>query len=111
MSELQYMSLVNIDYFKEFNQSNNIEIENVIRISTMMVSGFRDILNDLNFDEDKFRILQFSLDDSYDIIEEIFNDTKDKKIKNKLDILLIEIAKLDMEIGDLILKYKHQTVL
>lgn len=110
MSELQYMPLVNIDYFKQFNQSNDIEVENAIKISTMMVSGFRNILNDLAFDEDKFRTLQFNLDDSYDIIEEIFNKTKNKKLKIKLNKLLTEIAKLDMEIGDLILTYKHKII-
>jgi len=81
MSELQYMPLFNSNYFKQLNNFNHIEMQNAIKISLMMVQGFRNILDDLIFNEEKLRTLQFSL--------------------------LVQMAKLEMEIGDLILEYKH----
>ena len=107
MSELQYMQLLNSDYFKQLGHYTDIEIQNAIKISLMMVKGFRDILDDLYFNEDKLRILQFNLDDNYDVVEDIFHITKDSKTKATLDELLTQIAKLEMEIGDLILEHRH----
>jgi uncharacterized protein YdaT len=104
MSELQYMPQLNVDYFKSLDKLDSIEIQNAIKISLMMVEGFRDILYDLNFDEEKLRTLQFNLDDDYDVVEEIFQNTTNQEIKEILDRLLVQIAKLDMEIGDLILE-------
>jgi hypothetical protein len=76
MSELQYMPQLNVDYFKSLDKLDSIEIQNAIKISLMMV-------------EEKLRTLQFNLDDDdYDVVEEI------------LDRLLVQIEKLDMEIGD-----------
>ena len=51
MSELHYMPLLNVKYFKSLNSLENIEVENAIKISLMMVTGFREILDELNFDE------------------------------------------------------------
>ncbi len=51
MSELHYMPLLNIEYFKSLDSLANIEVENAIKISLMMVTGFREILDELNFDE------------------------------------------------------------
>ena len=62
----------------------NIEVENAIKISLMMVSGFCEILDELNFDEEKLRILQFNLDDNYEVVEEIFKNSKDSKTKEML---------------------------
>jgi len=107
MSELQYMPLLNVEYFKSLNSSANFEIENAIKISLMMVTGFREILDELNFDEEKLRTLQFNLDDNYDVIEEIFTSSKNSKTKETLDELLTQMAKLEMEIGDLILEHRH----
>jgi dephospho-CoA kinase len=107
MSELQYMPQLNVDYFKSLNSSAGIEIENAIKISLMMVTGFRDILDDLNFDEEKLRNLQFNLDDNYEVVEEIYHNTKNSKTKKVLDELLTQMAKLEMEIGDLILEHRH----
>ena len=107
MSELQYMPQLNVDYFKSLDKLDSIEIQNAIKISLMMVEGFRDILDDLNFDEEKLRILQFTLDDDYDVVEEIFQNTTNQEIKEILDRLLVQIAKLDMEIGDLILEHTN----
>ncbi len=74
----------------------------------MMVSGFRDILDDLSFDEEKLRILQFNLDDNYEVVVvEIFKSIQDTETKNILDSLLIQMAKLEIEIGDLILEHTH----
>lgn len=73
-----------------------------------MVSGFRDILDDLSFDEEKLRILQFNLDDNYEVVVvEIFKSIQDTETKNILDSLLIQMAKLEIEIGDLILEHTH----
>jgi len=49
MSELQYMPQLNIEYFKSLNSFANLEIENAMKISLMMVTGFREILDELNF--------------------------------------------------------------
>ena len=107
MSHLHYMPLLNVDYFKSLNSLSNIEMENAIKISLMMVRGFREILDELNFDEEELRTLQFNLDDNYEVVEEIFNHSEDTKIKKMLDELLTQMAKLEMEIGDLILEHQH----
>ena len=107
MSNVHYMPLLNVDYFKALNSLSNIEMENAIKISLMMVRGFREILDELNFDEEELRTLQFNLDDNYEVVEEIFNNSEDTKIKEILDELLTQMAKLEMEIGDLILEHQH----
>ena len=107
MSELHYMPLLNVEYFKSLNNLANIEMENAIKISLMMVTGFREILDELNFDEEKLRVLQFNLGDNYEVAEEIFKSSKDTKTKEILDELLVQMAKLEMEIGDLILEHRH----
>jgi len=107
MSELHYMPLLNAEYFKSLNNLANIEMQNAIKISLMMVTGFREILDELNFDEEKLRTLQFNLDDNYEAVEEIFKSTKDSKTKETIDELLTQMAKLEMEIGDLILEHRH----
>jgi len=107
MSELQYMPLLNVEYFNTLRKKENIETQNAIKISLMMVQGFRDIVDELNFDEEKLRTLQFNLDDNYEVVEEIFKTTRDKATKKNLDSLLTEMSKLEMEIGDLILEHKH----
>jgi hypothetical protein len=107
MSELHYMPLLNVEYFKSLNSSANLEIENAIKISLMMVRGFREIIDELNFDEEKLRTLQFNLDDNYEVVEEIFKSSKSSKTKEVLDELLTQMTKLEMEIGDLILEHSH----
>ncbi len=107
MSELQYMPQLNVEYFQSLNNSANIEIENAMKISLMMVTGFREILDELNFDEEKLRTLQFNIDDNYEVVEKILNDSKNSKTKKVLDELLTQMAKLEMEIGDLILEHRH----
>ena len=107
MSELQYMPLLNASYFKKLNELETIELQNAIKISLMMVEGFRDILDELNFDEDKLRTLQFNLDDNYDVVEEMYKTTQDKKTKDMIDRLLTQISKLDMDIGDFILEHTN----
>ncbi len=107
MSELQYMPLLNASYFKKLNKLETIELQNAIKISLMMVEGFRDILDELNFDEEKLRTLQFNLDDNYDVIEEMHKTTQDKQTKDILDRLLTQISKLDMDIGDSILEHRN----
>jgi uncharacterized membrane protein (DUF106 family) len=82
-------------------------MQNAIKISLMMVTGFRKILDELNFDEEKLRVLQFNLDDNYEAVEEIFKSNEDTKIKETLDELLTQMAKLEMEIGDLILEHRY----
>ena len=44
MSELHYMPLLNVEYFKSLDSLANIEVENAIKISLMMVTGFREFL-------------------------------------------------------------------
>ena len=107
MSELQYMPLLNSEYFQQLSHSSDIEIQNAMKIALMMVKGFREILDELNFDETKLRTLQFNLDDNYEVVEKIFQHTKEHQMKNLLDVLLTQMAKLEMEIGDLILEHRH----
>lgn len=94
-------------YEKTKDNVTLLEIQNAIKIANMMVSGFRDILDELNFDDDKLRTLQFSLDDNYDEVEKVYKTTTDQKTKDMIDTLLTNIAKLDMEIGDLILEHTY----
>jgi hypothetical protein len=73
----------------------------------MMVTGFRDILDDLNYDEKKLRSLQFNLDDNYDAVEKVFKTTSSFETREMIEKLLTQMAKLDMEIGDSILEHHH----
>ncbi len=95
------------EYEKRHDAVSLDEIKDAIKIALMMVSGFRDILDDLNFNEEKLRALQFALDDNYDVVEKIFEKTSDASTRTMIDSLLTEMAKLDMEIGDLILEHRH----
>ncbi len=107
MSEVQFMPLLTVDYFNSLKDSKESEIENAIKIALMMVEGFREILDELNFDEEKLRKLQFNLDDNYEVVEEIYQRTQAPKTKALIDSLLTQMAKLEMEIGDLVLEYRH----
>lgn len=77
------------------------EIQDSMRISLMMVNGFRGILDNLNFDEEKLLILQFNLDDSYDAVEKVLQKSSDFATREMIEKLMIQVAKLDMEISDL----------
>ncbi len=94
-------------YEKKHDISSLKEIHDSIRIALMMVNGFRDILDDLNFDERKLRTLQFDLDDNYDIVEKVLQTSSDFSTREMIEKLLTQMAKLDMEIGDLILEHHH----
>jgi len=94
-------------YEKKHDASTLKEVHDSIRIALMMVSGFRDILDDLNFDEEKLRKLQFDLDDNYDAVEKVLKTTSDFATREMIEKLLTQMAKLDMEIGDLILEHHH----
>jgi len=107
MSDLHYLPLINRNYFNAIGKPDSEEAQNAIKIALMMVEGFREILDDLNFDEEKLRELQFSLDDSYDVVEEIYKNCTNEESKELLDKLLVQMAKLDMEIGDVILEQKY----
>ena len=94
-------------YEKKHDAASLKEIQDSIRIALMMVTGFRDILDDLNYDEEKLRKLQFDLDDNYEAVENVLNSTSDFATREMIDKLLTQMAKLDMEIGDLILEHHH----
>ena len=94
-------------YEKKHDTSSLKEVHDSIRIALMMVSGFRDILDDLNFNEVKLRKLQFDLDDNYDTVEKVLKTTSDFSTREMIEKLLTTMAKLDMEIGDLILEHHH----
>ena len=94
-------------YEKKHDDTSLKEIQDAIRIASMMVSGFRDILDDLNFDEEKLRKLKFDLDDNYDAVEKVLKITSDFATREMMEKLLTQMAKLDMEIGDLILEHHH----
>lgn len=103
MSELHYISLLDINNF----QKTSIEQKNAIKIALMMVRGFRDILDELNYNEEKLRALQFNLDDNYEAVDEVFKTISDVETKKMLDELLTNMAKLEMEISDRILEHTH----
>ncbi len=94
-------------YEKKHDASSLKEIHDSIRIALMMINGFREILDDLNFDEEKLRTLQFSLDDNYDAVEKVLETSSDFATREMIEKLLTPMAKLDMEIGDLILEHHH----
>ena len=94
-------------YEKKHDASSLTEVHDSIRIALMMVSGFRDILDDLNFDEEKLRKLQFDLDDNYDAVEKVLQTSSTFTTRDMIEKLLTQMAKLDMEIGDLILENHH----
>ncbi len=94
-------------YEKKHDASTLKEVHDSIRIALMMVSGFWDILDDLNFDEEKLRKLQFDLDDNYDAVENVLKTTSDFATREMIEKHLTQMAKLDMEIGDLILEHHH----
>jgi hypothetical protein len=94
-------------YEKKHDPSTLKEIDDSIRIALMMLTGFRDILDDLNFDEKKLRTLQFNLDDNYDAVEKVLQTSSDFGRREMIEKLLTQMAKLDMEIGDLILEDHH----
>ena len=58
----------------------------------MMVNGFREILDDLNL---------------YDAVEKVLQTDNDFITREMIEKLLTQMAKLDMEIGDLILEHHH----
>ena len=95
------------EYDKKHKSTSLKEIQDSIRIALMMVTGFRDILDDLNYDEKKLRSLQFNLDDNYDAVEKVLQNSGDFTIREMIERLLTQMAKLDMEIGDLILEHHH----
>ena len=119
MLEMMYMPAFNIEhmqkaivrplsmYEKQHDVATLIEVKDAIRIALMMVSGFRDILDDLNFDEEKLRVLQFNLDDNYESVEQALQKSSDIETQQMMEELLTKMAKLDMEIGDLILEHHH----
>ena len=107
MNKLQYISVLNKEYFDNLKEYNQKEQQNAIKIALMMVKGFRDILDELNYNEEKLRNLQFSLDDNYEIVEKLYKSAKEQENKKLIDELLTQMAKLEMEIGDFILEHKH----
>ena len=119
MVNMMYMPVFDTDYFektiiqplndyeKEHDPATLKEVQDAIRIALMMVTGFRDILDDLNYDEEKLRTLQFNLDDNYETVEKVLGYTGDFATRGMIEKLLTQMAKLDMEIGDLILEHHH----
>jgi len=94
-------------YEKKHDDTSLKEIHDSIRIALMMVNGFREILDELHFDEKKLRTLQFSLDDNYDAVETVLQTSSNFETREMIEKLLSPMAKLDMEIGDLILEHHH----
>ena len=119
MISMMYMPAFDVDYLQESivqplyaydkkHKSTSLkEIQDSIRIALMMVTGFRDILDDLNYDEKKLRSLQFNLDDNYDAVEKVFKTTSSFETREMMEKLLTQMVKLDMEIGDSILEHHH----
>lgn len=117
MINMMYIPALDTDYFQktiiqpldtceqQLDTATLKEVQDSIRIALMMVTGFRDILDELNYDEEKLRALQFNLDDNYDAVQEVLEYTGNFATREMIEKLLTQMAKLDMEIGDFILEH------
>ena len=73
----------------------------------VFTQGMRDILDDLTFDYDVFEKLLFDLDDNYEIIKTEYITVNDLELKSIVDQLMTQMIKLQMEISDKLVDFKH----
>lgn len=85
---------------------NNI-IKNHARIALAFTEGMRGILDDLTFDYDVFERLLFELDDNYEVVKREYASVNDPDLKSIVDQLMTQMVKLQMEISDKLVDFKH----
>jgi len=85
---------------------NNI-IKSRARTALVFTQGMRDILDDLTFDYDVFEKLLFDLDDNYEIVKTEYATVNEPGLKSIVDQLMTQMVKLQMEISDKLVDFKH----
>lgn len=85
---------------------NNI-IKTHARTALVFTQGMRDILDDLTFDYDVFEKLLFDLDDNYEVVATEYATVNDPELKSIVDQLMTQMVKLQMEISDKLIDFKH----
>ncbi len=85
---------------------NNI-IKAHAHTALVFTQGMRDILDDLTFNYDIFENLLFDLDDNYKIFKTKYATVNDPKLKSIVDQLMTQMVKLQMEISDKLVDFKH----
>jgi hypothetical protein len=85
---------------------NNI-IKSYARTALVFTQGMRDILDDLTFDYDVFEKLLFDLDDNYEIVKMEYAAINDTELKSIVDQLMTQMVKLQMELSDKLVDFKH----
>lgn len=85
---------------------NNI-IKSHARTALVFTQGMRDILDDLTFEYDIFEKLLFDLDDNYEVVKTEYATVNDPELKSIVDQLMTQMVKLQMEINDKLVDFKH----
>ncbi len=80
-----------------------------------ILSTFSDIVDDLNYDKEKFENIIYSFDDDYDMLKEFASHLQPKlKIHNELYILtqniLTNLVKVQNELGLIISQHEHNQI-
>ena len=93
------MQGVKSHYQKIFHQNTlqEVEIESTLpsaKLASLMISGLKEIVQDLNYDKEKFENLIFTLDDDYDLINE-YTKNLNTNIKSHHELLKLTNSILD----------------
>jgi hypothetical protein len=99
------MPLLNIEPILE-PADHNI-IKNQARMALAFTQGMRDILDDLTFDYDVFEHLLFELDDNYEVVKAEYMTVENIELKSIVNQLMTQMVKLQMEISDKLVDFKH----
>ncbi|MGZ5208872.1 MAG: hypothetical protein ACXWB0_07625 [Sulfuricurvum sp.] len=99
------MPLLNIEPILE-SADHNI-IKNQARMALAFTQGMRDILDDLTFDYDVFEHLLFELDDNYEVVKAECMTVENSDLKFIVNQLMTQMVKLQMEISDKLVDFKH----
>lgn len=104
-------------YEKIYNGSTNLDSEVIssipsAKLASLMISGLKEIVYDLNYDKEKFENLIFTLDDDYDLISNyIKNLNKNIESHNELlkltDVILDDIMIVQRELGFIISNHEN----
>ncbi|MGD9970127.1 MAG: hypothetical protein AB7S65_06690 [Sulfuricurvum sp.] len=99
------MPLLQID--SDLEPADNNIIKTHARTALVFTQGMRDILDDLTFDYDIFEKLLFDLDDNYEVVATEYAIVNDLELKSIIDQLMTQMVKLQMEISDKLIDFKH----
>jgi hypothetical protein len=99
------MPLLHIEVNLEPAENNIIKTH--ARTALVFTQGMRDILDDLTFDYDVFEKLLFDLDDNYEIVKSEYETVNDSELKSIVDQLMTQMVKLQMQISDKLVDFKH----